>query len=110
MTKEDISYLSEFENNFRTAINSNYSRNIIKSKLEKMLEIYKRATGRDYTLCTHCTSSILLFLRLIGEVYFNAVQKGNETVLETNELQNVVTDKENNKVKRSRKNAKYTTK
>lgn len=110
MTKEDISYLSEFENNFRTAINSNYSRNIIKSKLEKMLEIYKRVTGRDYTLCTHCSSSILLFLKLIGQVYFDAVQKGNETEVNINELQNVVTDKENNKVKRSRKNAKYTTK
>lgn len=109
MTQEEIIFLSEFENNFKTAINSNYSRNIVKSKLEKMLDIYKRETGRDYTLCTHCTSSILLFLRLIGEVYFNTVQKGNETELKTNELQNVVTKKENNKVKNRRKNAKYTT-
>lgn len=110
MTQEDIKYLKQFENNFRTAINSNYSRNIIKKDLEKMLGIYKRVTGRDYTLCTHCTTSILTFLRLIGEVYFDTVQKGNETELNTNELQNVVTEKENNKVKRNRRNAKYTTK
>lgn len=108
MTKEDLIFLSEFENNFRTAIDSNYSRNIVKSKLEKMLEIYKRVTGRNYSLCTHCTTSILTFLRLIGDVYFDhkndLVQDGNETNMNINELQKAVTKKENKKKKKDIKN------
>lgn len=111
MTKEEIKFLEQFENNFTTAIKSNYARNIVKRDLLKMLEIYKRETGRDYNLCTHCPNSVLLFLRLLGEVYFDIVQKGNEQVLEISELQNVVTEKENNKSKKSKmKNAKHTTK
>jgi hypothetical protein len=104
MTKEDIQFLSEFESNFKTAINSNYSRNIVKSKLEKMLEIYKRVTGRNYSLCTHCTTSILTFLRLIGELYFDTVQDGTEPNLKINELQKTVTDMENKKKKNRKKN------
>lgn len=100
MTKEELKFLSGFESNFNTAINSNYSRNIVKSDLNKMLEIYKKETGRNYTLCTHCTTSILSFLRLIGEVYFNTVQEGNETKLKINELENSVTKKENKKKKK----------
>lgn len=104
MTKEDIQFLSEFESNFKTAINSNYSRNIVKSKLEKMLEIYKRVTGRNYSLCTHCTTSILTFLRLIGELYFDTVQDGTEPNLKINELQKTVTNMENKKKKMKKKN------
>lgn len=104
MTKEDIQFLSEFEPNFKTAINSNYSRNIVKSKLEKMLEIYKRETGRNYSLCTHCTTSILTFLRLIGELYFDTVQDGTEPNLKINELQKTVTNMENKKKKMKKKN------
>lgn len=104
MTKEDIQFLSEFESNFKTAINSNYSRNIVKSNLEKMLEIYKRETGRNYSLCTHCTTSILTFLRLIGELYFDTVQDGTEPNLKINELQKTVTDMENKKKKMKKKN------
>lgn len=99
MTQEELKFLSEFEPNFKTAIYSNYSRNIVKSKLTKMLEIYKRVTGRDYNLCTHCNTSILSFLKLIGKVYFDSVQEGTEPNLETNELEKPVTKKENKKKK-----------
>lgn len=103
MTQEEFDFLKEFEGNFKTAINSNYSRNIVKGKLEKMHSIYKRVTGREYSLCTHCPNSILQFLKLIGGVYFKEVQVRNEPILKTNELQNVVTEKENNKMKNIKK-------
>lgn len=109
MLKEDIEFLREYENNFNTAINNNYSRNIVKSKLLRMLDIYKRETGRDYNLCTHCSTSVLSFLKLIGRVYFDMVQKGNEPILEINKLPNAVTDMENNNVKKNKRNGKYTT-
>ena len=110
MTKEDLEYLKQFENNFNTAINSDYTRNIVKSDLLKINEIYKRETGKTFNLCTHCKSSILSFLRIVGRVYFDIVQKGNELELKTSELEKTVANMENNKVKKIRKNAKHTTK
>lgn len=106
MSQEDITFLREFENNFNTAIYANYTRCILKRDLLKMLEIYKRVTGREYNLCTHCSQSVLAFLKLLGKVYFETDQKGNETVLEINELQKTVTKKENNR----KKYGKYKTK
>lgn len=97
MTKEDLEYLSKYEHNFNTAINSNYSRNIVSSALERMKEIYERETGKEYRLCTHCSASVLSFLKVIGKLYLD--RKGNEPKLKTNELETAVTNKENKKGK-----------
>jgi hypothetical protein len=121
MNAEDIKWLSSFESNFRTAINSNYSRNVLESQLRKMVDIYEKVTGKKYSLCYHCSTQILYFLKDIGKIYFDAVQKGNESTLSDNELEKTVTVMEgntkesttsntkNNGIKRKR-NAKYTTK
>lgn len=97
MTQEDIKYLEAYEQNFTTAINSNYSRNIVSSALDRMLEIYQRETGTSYRLCKSCTSSILSFLKQIGKLYFKAVQEGKETNVAVNELEETVTNMENKK-------------
>lgn len=92
MTKEDIEYLEKYELNFKTAINANYTRNVTHTALDRMLEIYQRETGKTFTLCKSCTSSVLAFLKVIGKIYL--VQKGKETQLNNNELANTVTEKE----------------
>lgn len=92
MTKEDLQYLEKYEQNFRTAINANYTRNIVGSALERMKEIYERETGKQYRLCTHCTSSVLAFLKVMGKLYLD--QKGNEPKVTANELETTVTQKE----------------
>ena len=138
-TQEDIQYLSKFESNFNTAIKANYTRNIPKKDIEKMVEIYNRVNGKTLKLCSYCSSSVLYFLKDIGQQYFNVVQKGIEPQLETNELAETVTVTErsvgtvmtqcnggmtedtdvakakedntkNNTTKNTKKNAKYTTK
>lgn len=96
MTKEDIKWLSKFETNFNTAIKSNYSRNILEGSLIKMKEIYEMETGKKFSLCVHCTGNVLELLRLVGKLYFEAVQEGLEQELKTNELENKVTKKESN--------------
>lgn len=108
MTVEEIEFLKQYEHNFKTAIESNYSRNVVPSALKKMLDIYQRETGKKYSLCTHCPTSILGFLKVMGKVYRD--QKGNEPILNINDLQNTVTDLENNEVKNIKENAKHTTK
>lgn len=99
MTQEDLKYLKQFEPNFKTAIKSNYTRNIVKSNLENMLNIYQKETGTKYNLCYHCPTSVLKFIQTVGKFYFNLVQDGNEPTLKTKELQNTVTKKENKKEK-----------
>lgn len=103
INKDDMKWLSQFENNFNSAIKSNYSRNILVSQLNRMQEIYELSTGKRYDLCTHCSSSVLSFLKVIGKIYLD--QKGFETTLKDNELKNVVTNKEV-KVKRNGKSTK----
>lgn len=100
MTKKELEFLSEYEQHFKTAINSNYTRNIVKSALEKMLDIYQRESGKQYKLCAHCPVSILGFLKVVGKMYFDIVQRGNEPILEINDLQKT----ENKKEKKIKKN------
>lgn len=116
-TQEDIQYLSKFENNFNTAIKANYTRNVPRKDIERMVEIYNRANGKALKICAYCSTSILSFLKDIGKSYFE-VQAGIEPQLETNELAETVTVTEqsdvvntkNNTTKNTKKNAKYTTK
>ena len=124
-TQEDIQYLSKFENNFNTAIKANYTRNVPRKDIERMVEIYNRANGKALKICAYCSTSILSFLKDIGKSYFE-VQAGIEPQLETNELAETVTvmtqcnggmteqsdvvNTKNNTTKNTKKNAKYTTK
>lgn len=100
MTNKELEFLSEYEQHFKTAINSNYTRNIVKSALEKMLDIYQRESGKPYNLCTHCSTSVLAFLKVIGKMYFDIVQQRNEPNVIINDLQKT----ENKKEKKIKKN------
>jgi hypothetical protein len=111
MLREDYEYLKEFESNFNTAINSNYTRNIPQSKLEKILEIYQKEVGKGYKVCLHCSSVVVSFLKDVGKLYFS-VQEGFENNMIVNELDEKVTNKDNERgtkeVKRVRKNTTKT--
>lgn len=104
MTQEDLNFLKEYESNFTTAIKSDYTRTIVKSKLEKMLGIYEKETGKRYNLCTHCPTSVLAFLKVVGKMYFDIIQQENEPTLKINGLEKNVTKMENKKGKNIKKN------
>lgn len=106
MTKEDLEYLKTYETNFRTAIKSDYSRNVTATALYRMLEIYRLHTGLKYTLCVHCSGAVLKFLKVIGTIYFEEVQKGNEPSLKDNELENKVTKMEKKNAKSNNRRSK----
>lgn len=80
MTQTDIKYLAEYENNFRTAINHNYTRNIPVKEIDKMLQIYERITRKKYVLCKHCSTSILNFIKVVGRMYFEAKEEMEITI------------------------------
>ena len=92
MLREDYEYLKQFESNFNTAIKSNYTRNIVQSKLEKILEIYQKEVGKGYKVCLHCSSVVVSFLKDVGKLYFS-VQEGFENNMINNEIDEKVTNK-----------------
>lgn len=121
-TEDELKYLREFETNFTSAIKANYTRNIPRKDIEKMVDIYNRVNDSNIRICSYCSSSILSFLKDIGKIYYDEVQKGNEPELTDNELQKTVTEMtqcnggmtelktKNNTAKNTKRNAKYTTK
>lgn len=62
MTKEEIQYLSKFERNYYTAINSNYTSAIWNDDLNEMLKIYKKYKG-DYNYANIVQLQFLHLLR-----------------------------------------------
>jgi hypothetical protein len=94
MLREDYEYLKQFESNFRTAINSNYSRNIAESHLNRMVEIYSKEIGKSHKICIRCGTVVLNFLKDLGKIYYK-VQEGFEDNMKINKLDETVTDKDN---------------
>lgn len=101
MTKEELQYLSKFERNYYTALHSNYTSAIWGDDLSAMLKIYKKYKG-DYTLCPHCSASILAFVKKVGLMYEeekNKIAKEEENAKE-NEGESNSQRKKSNKRKK----------
>lgn len=69
-TNEEMEYLKKYEENFKTAVQANYSRNIPTAELTQLHRIYERSKNTKYNLCKHCSTSILNFLKRMGAMYF----------------------------------------
>ena len=78
MTKQDRNFLKEYELNFKTAVNSDYSRNMPTAAIQKLEQIYFNETGitlkTNYT-CGHC---VLKTLKTIGKWYFENIKKDTD--------------------------------
>jgi len=66
LTQDEKAFLAQFEDNFTRAIDADYVRGAALSDMERMVEIWKRITGKDYRLNTSCGNCILQFFKLIG--------------------------------------------
>lgn len=77
MTKEQMDILSQFEDRFRTAVYSDYARNLSTRKLDEIRNIWDEAFP-DQPLNTNwsCSHCVLDFLRRVGKIYF--LEKNNK--------------------------------
>lgn len=78
MTKQEFKYLSQFEDNFYTAIQSNFSRNISRSNLERFSEIIENETGKTINTNYNCGVCCLNLIKKMAELYYaekNKVKK-----------------------------------
>lgn len=76
-TKEELDFLKNYENNFKTAINSGYSRNVEPRYANQIKAIYDAATGGDYGLNASCSHCMLTFLKAVGHKYFEDLDAYN---------------------------------
>ena len=53
---------------FECAIKYNYTHSIPSDDLDRMLQIYEKERGKKYTLCKHCSVSVLQFLKIMAKL------------------------------------------
>lgn len=75
MTKEEFNILTKYDKHFNTAIKSNYTRSIPTNELQKLVDIYSRIIKNNFKLCYHCNSSILEFMKRLGNIYLKEKNK-----------------------------------
>lgn len=113
LTDNELDILKKYEDRFRTAVFSEYARNIISTDLDRLLDIYNRVKGIKYKLNKSCSSCQLTFLKLIGRWWFDfktKVVEQPEPTLIINDLEEEVTNNEINTKKCPTQKTKKTTK
>lgn len=68
--KKELAILEQYENYFKTAIQSGYMRNLTTTQTKEIHRIYERAIGRKYLMCFTCGHSKLKLLQDAGSLYF----------------------------------------
>ena len=75
MTKQEFKYLAQFDENFYTAIQSNFSRNISRSNLEKFSEIIEKETGKTINTNYNCGICCLNLVKKMAAIYYKEKNK-----------------------------------
>lgn len=78
MSDQDFEYLKKFELNFTTALESNYSRAMLRSEYEEVIRIYNKVTGESYKTNLTCSHCCLKLLQKVGRLYFDESKCRNE--------------------------------
>lgn len=69
-TTEQLQTLSQWEENFRTAVRAQWARNPGRSGLRVIYDIYTAATGDHRRFSDNCSHCILSLLQDCGKAYF----------------------------------------
>lgn len=69
MTKEEHEYLKQFEQNFDTAENSGYTRNISRKKRQRIKAILEKESGKKWINNIFCSSCLIELLKAIIPFY-----------------------------------------
>lgn len=82
MNTVDKSFLKKYEVNLKTAVYSDYSRNLPSAAVQRMEQIYYNETGKVLKTNTTCAHCVLKTLKEIGQWAFenNILDDGKEKV------------------------------
>ena len=74
-TKEDMKTLSQWEGNMHTAIQSRYLRNVGRSAVRTIADIWARRLGvAQVAVNDSCSACVLDLLQRVGRAYFEQVE------------------------------------
>ena len=74
-TEQQLKTLSQWEDNFRTAVNAQWARNPGRSGLKVIYDIYTSATGDTRRFNDNCNHCILSLLQDCGRIYFQDINE-----------------------------------
>lgn len=69
LTHEEFAAAAAYETQLRTAVRSDYLRNVGRSGLAILVPIYERVAGTRQAVNSNCAACILDFLKRIGAIY-----------------------------------------
>lgn len=69
---------SKYEDRFRTAIDSDYVRNIGSKDFKELVDTYRDATGHTLESNPGCGACVLRVFKVIGRWYFGEIEKSNK--------------------------------
>lgn len=75
MTDEQFNALAPYEQNYKTAIESNFSRYPGRAAIETMFNIYKDLTGSRIRLHASCGTCVLHLVQDVGRLYFKEKER-----------------------------------
>lgn len=78
MNNKDFNFLKNFDENFYTAIQSNFSRNISRSNLERFSEIIEKETGKQNNVNYNCSVCCLTLIKKMADIYYKEKNKREE--------------------------------
>ena len=86
LTNEQLNTLSQWEENFRTAVKAQWARNPGSRNLRVIYDIYTSATGDKRRFNDNCNHCILSLLQDCGKVYFQDLEELKMRESTTNEV------------------------
>ena len=98
-TTEQLQTLSQWEENFRTAVRARWARNPGRSGLRVIYDIYTSATGDQRRFSDNCNHCILSLLIDCGNAYFRDL---TEKAVSTTKMEVKVSQEEKQVVRRAR--------
>lgn len=93
LTTEDKELLKALETQLKTALESDYARNIGTSKMNALTALYERITGVKYPYRGSCSSCQLRLLKRVAQWVKDHVE--TEPPLTTKKIKNKVANKDN---------------
>lgn len=84
-TTDQLETLSQWEENFRTAVRARWARNPGRSGLRVIYDIYTAATGDQRRFSDNCNHCILSLLTDCGRIYFQDIAEAAMTKESTKE-------------------------
>lgn len=101
MTDEQFNALAPYEENYKTAIEVNYSRYPGVAAIDTMFNVYRAVTGSRININKTCGTCVLHLVQDVGKLYFQ--EKARRLAEELKKMEEAKTESKPDKAKKTTK-------